>query len=186
MKWHVFAIAAMGAMGLSLLAGYSGLFHSETDEIDGGTRHYVDEGAPKVIGSTQIASFSCEFSATNLAMNDSPIAGRYYTLCAAQDGGSYEARGGGEVFGKRKFTPDAEFFDALQQIVSRYDLAQFNGQFYTVAGLPPDHGAKLDIQYDSGERIRASDNQSCFLPLEAMEELVNLFCPGDARPQEQE
>lgn len=183
MKWYVFLIAAMG---LSLLAGCSSLFDTETDEIDGGTRHYVDEGAPKTVESTQIVSFSCEFSATDLELNSSPIAGRYYTLYAAQDGGSYEARGGGEIFGQREFTPDAEFFAALQQIVSQYDFAQYNGQFYTVAGLPPDLGAKLDIRYDSGESIRSSDNQSCFLPLEAMEELVNLFYPKDSQLSEQE
>lgn len=183
MKWYVFVIAAMG---LSLLAGCSSLFDTETDEIDGGTRHYVDEGALKTTESTQIVSFSCEFSATNLAIDSSPIAGRYYTLYAAQDSGSYEARGGGDVFGQREFTPDGAFFDALQQIVSKYDFAQYNGQFYSVAGLPPDHGAQLEIRYDSGESIQASDNQGCFLPLEAMEELVNLFCPTDSQPQEQE
>ena len=175
MKWYILLTAVVG---LTLLAGCVG--RADTDEIDGGTRHYVDENAPKTIASNQIVSFSCEFSATNLAMNDSPIAGRYYTLYAAEDGGSYEARGGGEVFGEREFTPDAEFFDALQQIVSQYDFAQFNGQFYTVAGLPPDHGAVLNIRYDSGESIRASDNQSCFIPLKAMEELVNLFNPQDS------
>ena len=174
MKWYVLLTAVMS---LTLLVGCSGLFYTEPEVIDGGTRHYVDEEAPKTIQSTKIVSFSCEFTTTDLPMNESPIAGRYYTLYAAEDGGSYEARGGGEVFGQREFTPDTEFFDALQQIVVQYDLAQFNGQFYTVAGLPPDLGAKLDIQYDSGERIHASDNQSCFIPLEAMEELVELFNP---------
>lgn len=174
MKWYILLATVVSIM---FLAGCSGLFYTETEEIDGGTRHYVDEEAPKTIQSTKIVSFSCEFTTTDLPMNESPIAGRYYTLYAAEDGGSYEARGGGEVFGQREFTPDTEFFDALQQIVVQYDLAQFNGQFYTVAGLPPDLGAKLDIQYDSGERIHASDNQSCFIPLEAMEELVELFNP---------
>lgn len=183
MKWYVLLIALIS---LASLAGCSGFFHTKTDEIDGGTRHYVDEGAPKTIESTRIAAFSCEFSTTDLVLSSSPIAGRYYTLYAAQDGGSYEARGGGDIYGQREFTPDAEFFAALQQIVSQYDFAQYNGQFYTVAGLPPDHGAKLDIRYDSGERIRASDNQSCFIPLEAMEELVKLFYPNASELQEQE
>lgn len=174
MKWYILLATVVSII---FLAGCSGLFHTETEEIDGGTRHYVDEEAPKTIQSTKIVSFSCEFTTTDLPMNESPIAGRYYTLYAAEDGGSYEARGGGEVFGQREFTPDTEFFDALQQIVVQYDLAQFNGQFYTVAGLPPDHGAKLEIHYESGERIRASDNQSCFVPLKAMEELVELFDP---------
>jgi len=37
------------------------------------------------------------------------------------------------------------------------------------------YGAKLDIQYASGESIYAYDNQDCFIPLEAMQELVELF-----------
>lgn len=172
MKWY---ISVLTALGLSRLADHSGSPDTETEPIDGGTRHYVDTDAPKTIESTQITSFACEFSTTDLMMNSSPIAGRYYTLYAAADGGSYEARGGGDVYGKRTFEPDAAFWGALQQIVSQYDLAQHNGQFYTVAGLPPDHGAKLDILFDSGERICASNNQSSFIPLEAMEKLVNLF-----------
>lgn len=158
---------------------------STPEEIDGGVRHYVDTDAPKTIESTQIVSFCCEFSTTNLEVDSSPVAGWYYTLYAGQDGGSYEARGGGEVYGERKFTPDAAFFNALQRIVSEYGFAQYNGQFYTVSGLPPDHGAKLDIQYTSGERIHAFDNQSCFLSLEAIEALVYLFYPNDSQFQEQ-
>ena len=72
------------------------------------------------------------------------------------------------------------YFDELQQIVEKYDLAQYNGQFYTVSGLPPDYGVKLEILYDSGEKIRCSNNQSCFLSIEVMEELVSLFYPNDS------
>ena len=185
MKWYIIVLAAAGA---ALLAGCSGLLRTQppdTEPIDGGTRHYLDEDAPKTIESTQIVSFSCEFSTTNLSMNSSPIAGRYYTLYAGEDGGNYEARGGGTVYGQRIFTPDKAFFEALQAIVTRYDFAQHNGQFYKVSGLPPDYGVKLDIQYASGESIRASNNQDCFLSLEAMEELISLFGPDESEQQEQ-
>ena len=149
----------------------------DTDDIDGGVQHSVDTNAPKTIISTQIISFHCEFSTTDLMMDSSPIAGRYHTLHAESSGANYEARGGGTVYNEREFTPDEAFFDVLQQIVAKYDFAQYNGQYYTVSGLPPDHGAKLDIQYDSGESICSANNQSCFIPLEAMEELVDLFYP---------
>ena len=119
-------------------------------------------------------------------LDSSPVAGRYHTLHAESSVGNYEARGGGTVFDEREFTPDKAFFDALQQIVAKYDLAQYNGQYYTVSGLPPDHGAKLEILYDSGESIRCSNNQSCFIPLEAAEELVSLFYPDNSANQEQE
>ena len=147
----------------------------DTDHIDGGVQHYEDTNAPKFVKSEEITVFSCEFSATNLPLNESSIAGRYYTFYAGEDSGSFEARGDGVVYEKQSFVPDTAFFAQLQKIVAKYNLAQYNGEFYTVSGLPPDLGVKLDIQYASGENIRASNNQSCFLPIEAMEALVELF-----------
>lgn len=183
MRWSNSFITAIRRKLQALRVGSAS---GDTDVIDGGTRHYVDTDAPKTIDSTRIRSFHCEVSATDLTMDTSPIAGRYYTFDAAEEAGGYEARGGGTVYEKREFKPDADFFDALQQIVARYDLAQHNGRFYTVAGLPPDHGARLNIQYDSGECICASNNQSCFIPLEAMEELVSLFYPTNFQLQKEE
>lgn len=173
-------------VGVPLLISGCARPSNDTEYIDGGVQHSMDADAPKTITSTKITSFHCEFSATNLVLDSSPVAGRYHTLHAAQDGGSYEARGGGTVYDEREFTPDEAFFEALQQIVAKYDLAQYNGQYYTVSGLPPDHGAKLDIQYDSGESVRCSNNQSCFIPLEAMEELVSHFNPDNSVNQVQE
>ena len=169
------AVGIVFLVGIPLMLSGCKQPNRDTEDIDGGVRHQEDTDAPKVIASTQIVSFSCEFSAYDLAMDSSPIAGRYHTLYAAQNGGTYEARGGGTVYDERKFTPDKAFFDRLQQIVAKYDLAQYNGKSYTVSGLPPDYGAKLNIRYASGESIYASNNQSCFLPVEAMEDLVNLF-----------
>jgi len=183
MKWYILALAALGIL---LLAGRSRYCQGDTQVIDGGQRHYVNENAPKIVESEEITFFSCEASTTNVPLNESPVAGRYYTLYADASGGSFEARGGGDVFAKRSFVPDAAFFAQLQQIVAKYDLAQYNGEYYTVAGLPPDLGAKLNIRYASDEQICASDNQSCFLPIEAIEELVCLFHPNDSQLQEQE
>ena len=174
------AICTMLLIAVPLLISLCTKPAPDTDDIDGGVTHYVDTDAPKVIESTQIVSFHCEISATDLMTDSSPIAGRYHTLHAAPDGGSYEARGGGTVFAEREFTPNEAFFDALQQIVFQYDLAQYNGQFYTVSGLPPDLGSKLEILYTSGECIHCSNNQSCFLPLKAIEELVSLFYPNNS------
>ena len=179
-------LCTMLLVGVPLLISGCARPSHDTDDIDGGVQHSVDTNAPKTITSTQIISFHCEFSTTDLMLDSSPIAGRYHTLYAERNGGNYEARGGGTVYDEREFTPDEAFFDALQQIIAKYDFAQYNGQYYTVSGLPPDHGAKLDIQYDSGESIRCSNNQSCFIPLEAMEELVSLFYPDNSANQEHE
>lgn len=142
-------------------------------EIDGGVRRSIDENAPKVIKSTQITSFYCKFSTTDRLRGDSPIAGHLITLQAEEGAGSFALRGYTETSGS--FIPDAAFFRQLQKTVAQYDFAQYNGQHYTVSGLPPDYGMTLEIRYASGETIRSSDNQSCFLPLEAMEALVALF-----------
>lgn len=147
----------------------------DTDHIDGGVQHYDNIHAPKVVESEVITEFSCEFSAKNISLNRSSIAGCYYSLYAGENGGNFESRSDGDVSVKRSFTPDKEFFKQLQQIVSQYDLAQYNGEFYVVSGLPPYLGVKLNVQYASGENICASNNQSCFLPVEAMEALVELF-----------
>ena len=179
-------LCTMLLVGVPLLISGCAKPSHDTDDIDGGVQHCVDTDAPKTITSTQIISFHCEFSTTDLMMDSSPIAGRYHTLHAESSGANYEARGGGTVYNEREFTPDEAFFDVLQQIVAKYDFAQYNGQYYTVSGLPPDHGAKLDIQYDSGESICSANNQSCFIPLKAMEELVNLFYPDNSTNQEQE
>lgn len=174
MKWFYFFTGVLLIAGLVALAGCRKA-PADTDVIDGGVRHSVDENAPKVIESTQIVSFGCWFSALTLMEDDTGLAGRIYELKATQEGGSYETWAGGEVYDDLTFTPDPEFFDRLQQIVSQYDLAQFNGQHYSVSGLPPDFGAALTVEYASGETICASDNQSCFIPLDAMQALAELF-----------
>lgn len=142
-------------------------------EIDGGVQHRVDEHAPKVIVSEEVTYFHCKFSTTDLPVDTSSVAGHIITLHAGEDGGLCELRGYTEK--TVNFLPDKEFFRQLQQIISKYDLAQYNGQYYTVSGLPPNLGMDLKILYASGEYIRAFNNQSSFLPIEAMEELVTLF-----------
>ncbi len=159
---------------VALLSGCKTL-STTTDDIDGGVRHYMDENAPKAIESTQIVSFECSFSTLTLTGDDTSLAGRVYDLKATQNGGSYTARTRSEIYDDLTFTPTPEFFVQLQKIVSQYDLARYNGQHYTVSGLPPDLGTEIYVEYASGEHICASDNQSCFLPLKAMEALVELF-----------
>lgn len=144
-------------------------------QIDGGVRHLEDSGAPKVIQSTEILSFTCEFSALDRCREDTPLAGKIVTLVATREAASFCLHTRAEVLEEGSFRPDGEFFRQLQQLVARYDLAQHNGRHYTVSGLPPGFGIRLEVVYASGETIRASNNQSCFLPLAAMEELTALF-----------
>ena len=102
-----------------------------------------------------------------------------YTLSARlKDGavrGEYRMRtrlGEGEQF---LFRASHRFMRNLQDTVRTYDFAKFNGEVYSVSGLPDMYGAKIHIVYASGESIYSSDNQSNFLPVEAITELVELF-----------
>ncbi len=147
----------------------------DTDVIDGGVRKFVDEGLPKEIQSAQITSFSCKFSSMDRSMQDTPIAGQVFTLTATTDSCTCKIRDRNKQIASDTFTPDKDFMRRLQEIIVRYDMAQKNGQYYSVSGLPPDYGIKLEVCYASGEQIRINNNQSCFLSNAAMEELVTLF-----------
>lgn len=150
----------------------------QTDDIDGGVQKCIHRDMPKTVVSEQIISFKCEFSTVAIA-EDILIEHGVYTLSAElKDGavrGEYKMRTrsrNGEQF---LFRDSHRFMRQLQSIVSAYDFARFNGEEYRVSGLPDMYGAKIHIVYASGERIDASDNQSNFLPIEAMAELVKLF-----------
>lgn len=151
----------------------------EPMEEDGGVTDNSNYDAPKVIESTFITNFQCDFSGIPLSEEDTYLSGRNYQLEAMfRDGavkGYYRSY---DRYGERtdiKFAASHDFLNDLQKIVAKYDLAQYNGLSITVSGLPEMYGAYLKINYASQEQIYASDNQNCFLPLEAMEELENFF-----------
>ena len=171
------------SMILLLTMGFSGcgLFRRNTDDIDGGVKTYNSgEDSPKVIGSTEMVSFECEFSLIAAVFEEeSELSGRIYKLSAVLEDVTVKSKikwgdraGAGE---EHDFTTDASFMTNLQEIVSKYDFAQYNGYISKVSGLPHMYGAKLDIKYASGESIYAHDNQDCFISLDAMNELVELF-----------
>ncbi|MBQ4150630.1 MAG: hypothetical protein IJC81_02355 [Clostridia bacterium] len=152
-----------------------------TDAVDGDIQEHIDKSAPKTIISENIIYFQCEFSTVTIA-DDIPIEHGIYTLFAElKDGavrGKYDMRtrnGSGEQF---PFRQSHRFMKELQMTVGKYDFAKFNGEEYFVSGLPDMYGARIRIVYASGERIDASDNQSNFLPIDAMTELVQLFLNG--------
>ena len=158
-----------------------GLFRRNTDNIDGGVKTYNSgEDSPKVIESTEIISFEFEVSLYNIVVEEeSELVGRNYKLNAVLEDGTVKSKiqwrdraGGGE---EHDFVVDASFMSNLQELVSKYNFAQYNGYISKVSGLPDMYGAKIDINYASGESIFAHDNQDCFIPFEAIEELVEIF-----------
>lgn len=161
------------AICLLLLSGC--LAQPNTDVIDGGVHHFEDEHAPKTIQSTEITYFYCKFSSMDRSMEETSVAGQIFTLTATKDSYTCELRNRDNETTVETFATGADFLVQLQDIVSRYEMAQENGLHHTVSGLPPDFGIDLEVQYASGETIRTSNNQHCFLSNAAMEELVALF-----------
>lgn len=149
-----------------------------TCDEDGGVQKRIDRNAPKIIVSENIIAFDCVFSTVALA-DDIQIEHGIYTLSARlRDGavrGEYKMRTRHDAGEQFLFRESHSFMKKLQHIVKTYDFAKYNGVEYSVSGLPDMYGARIHIGYASGESIYASDNQSNFLPIEAMTELVELF-----------
>ena len=175
MKKSILFLLVLAAIGIISV----GCTQKEPAEEDGVVRDNSDPDAAKVIESDFIISFQCEFSALDRMEEDTYLSGKAYRLEARlKDGavkGNYHSYGGDDAEKEFLFAADHSFLYKLQDVVAKYDLAQYNGTDLFVSGLPEMYGASLRIVYASGERISASDNQDCFLPLEAMEELESLF-----------
>lgn len=171
---------------LLMTMGFSGCktpIPETTDEDGGISKYETGNDSPKTIESTEIVSFVCEFSQIAIMEEDSALAGKVYTLSAILENETvtgkikwHDRYGEGN---EHKFTTDSSFMIKLQEIVSKYNFAQYNGYSYKVSGIPDQYGSMLDIKYASGKCIYGSDNQSCFLSLEAMDELVILFTLWD-------
>lgn len=172
---------------LLMAMGFSGCGfpRRNTDNIDGGvvTRN-SGEDSPKVIESTDIISFNCELSFIATVFDEeNELEGKVYKMSAALEDGTVKAKidwhdrsGNGD---KAEFEADVSFMSKLQEIVSKYNLAQHNGYSHRVSGLPNMYGECIDIKYASGESIYAFDNQSGFISMDALVELIDLFSSVD-------
>lgn len=151
----------------------------EPEEIDGGvTRHTTVQTAPKLITSTEIVEFSCECSLLAIC-EPGELENRVYQLKAFAKGNHivttfqwHDHSGEGD---KHSAEASPLFLQKLQEIVSEHDFARYNGYCHRVNGLPDMYGASLNIRYRNGESIYAYDNEDCFLPYEAMRDLITLF-----------
>ena len=81
---------------LLMTIGFSGcgLPARETDDIDGGVKTYNSgEASPKVIESTEIVSFECEFSLIAAVLEEeSELDGRNYKLSAVLEDGAVKSK----------------------------------------------------------------------------------------------
>ena len=181
MKWLYFSLGA--ALAVTAIAGGILAFsrhcrEQDSDDIDGGVVKRYWSDAPKVIASNEITEFHSVISLIS-AYHADEVGHRVYRLDAVIENGEvlvrydwYDRQGDSD---KAEYKTDADFMARLQEIVSAYDFAQYNGYYHSVSGLPDMYGETLDVVYASGERLHVYDNQSGFLPYEAIIELVMLF-----------
>ena len=172
LKDHTILIYVGGLIAAALLAGaYIRKKKLEAkdracDEVDGGVRHYYDEGAPKSIDSHVITCFSCEgkYTLTDELGNENAIR---YVAHAKLEGETvlctykmFDRFGYSENL---KFMSDGAIMKDLYKLFAKHNLAQYNGISYTVSGLPEGYGAEIGIDFESGEHVYSHNNQSCFL-----------------------
>ncbi|MBR2951128.1 MAG: hypothetical protein IKC46_14930 [Lachnospiraceae bacterium] len=152
---------------------------TEDAEEDGYRRDNTDYEASKTITSDEMVSFECFFSTVPFEETDTGLECGSYRFSAVlskdQVTGKYRmlSRYGDEI--QEEFLADAAFMQHLQTIVKEYSLAENNGHYVEVKGLPDMYGAELDVVYASGETISAYDNEDGFLSLAAMEAIEELF-----------
>jgi len=182
MKWLLLGIGIAAAVSAAVgaAAAYRKCRNPDsTDCIEGGVRHDCSgEDAPKVIESTEITDFICEFSLHAIEDAEEIGNGVYkFSAKKAENGVQITAKwrdrfGNGS---EHAFTADADFLEALQETISLHDLAKHNGCCHSVSGLPDMYGALLDVKYASGESIYAYNNQDTFLSREVMAAIFSLF-----------
>lgn len=174
MIWLIFGVLFTTV----LLMGCSKSQPKNTADEEGGVRIDTSYDAPKEIQSTDIIHFYCEFSNLTMMNEETFLENKVYELEALLKDGKvqceYETYAGGEG-SKETFEAEARFLKEIQKIIKNHNLIQHNGYSYRVSGLPDQFGAVLQVEYESGEKIYASDNQSNFLSVAVMEDLDELF-----------
>jgi hypothetical protein len=181
MKWLYLSLGV--AVAAAVIAGGISVFRrrisvQNDDDIDGGVVKRYWSDAPKVIASNEITEFHSVISLIS-AYHADEVGHRVYRLDAVIENNAvlvrydwYDRQGNSD---RAEYKTDVDFMARLQEIVSAYDFAQYNGYYHSVSGLPDMYGETLDVVYASGERLHVYDNQSGFLPYEAIIELVMLF-----------
>lgn len=155
------------------------IYEGPSMEIDGGTRIRHDTDAPKVIESRELTRFSCRFSALSLMEEDTQLLRGVYDFSASrgEDGVSCTVgcNNPAVLDGERKEWRTDGILAEIDALLRKHNVAQHNGNYYKVSGLPDFYGAKVDAEYASGETLYCYNNQDPFLPVSFVQELCRLF-----------
>lgn len=178
MIWMDMLLLLTAAMLLTSCAKNKKDIEVEMEE-DGYREDSTNSDAPKTITSTEITFFDCNFSTAPYEEGDTELEYDSYRFSAVlKDNmvlGSFRATSQYGDGVQEEFEADITFMEDLQKIVSKHNLAENNGLYVEVKGLPDMYGADLRVDYASGESISAYDNESSFLSIAAMEAIEELF-----------
>lgn len=180
MKKWIIAACVVAVTAMTTFLAHRLYLNTVYEFIEDGIRHDNSNlNAPKVIDSTDITGFICYFSTKTLVEPGRLGRNEYNIEAVLKDGivyGVYHKEYPNEGKSRKvEFETNLSFMEKLQSIIAEHDLAQYNGHDYFVSGLPDDFGAKIIVDYASGERIYAKDNQDNFLSIDAMCALKDLF-----------
>ena len=99
---------------------------------------------------------------------------RFYELSARQTG--EDAEGLLRMLREeRSFTAAPAFLEKLDRLCDAWRLPTFDGLCREERGSSGQKGATLELEYASGERVYAYDNEELFIPEPALRALVEAF-----------
>ena len=78
-------------------------------------------------------------------------------------------------FKKEFIVKNDSFLDKLEAIIKKYNISKNNGYEYEIAGLSPEYGDSISVEYKSGEKIWKTDNQENTISEEAFKEIYDAF-----------
>lgn len=140
--------------------------------MDGGTTVTTDYDAPKTINSDRLMGFSINFFRYGEYGRESDS--NYSFKIETDDEGKMTLCGSGYKANNLVIDVDSSVADGVQNIIKKYDLAQYNGIHRKTAGLAPEFDtSEFYALYDSGETINFSDNNNPYS--EWTKELLDYF-----------
>lgn len=145
---------------------------------DGYMKDNSSTTVPKSVESEKIREFSLVFSTLSWTDEQYFKEGIYRLEAKKTNERVYVKYEFNPYYGDREIyqaDTDADFLISLDKLIKEYRLAQFNGKNIFVSGLPDMYGEQVEILYESGETVYASDNQDGFIGRDALLQIEKLF-----------
>lgn len=140
------------------------------NEVFGGRHEGQMEGYSEEIKSKNLIYF--EYAGTDFMVFAKKEDGKIKIICSG--GGKYNRRDG-SLFKIIYETDDDSIFKSLQEVIDKNNETRGNGHNVYVDGLPAGIGDRLSTEYDSGEKIYKSSNQSMTVSSNTVESFYNIF-----------